>query len=106
MPSRRLTILPQAELDIADLAAYIAADNPVAARSFGDELNAKLEQIAEMPGFGFRVHGATTALRATRVSKRFWRYLVFYREVGDDALEIIRVLHASRDLNRILRAAR
>ena len=99
---RRLSITKIAQADIVNLVGYVAAKRPVASGQFRDELRAKFTQLLEMPGLGFPVRGSSSNLRATRISPRFWRYLIYYRE-SDEMIEIVRVLHASRDLRKLFK---
>ncbi len=57
--------------------------------------------LADMPGMGApREHGGLKGLRMWPV-RGFERHLIFYRPI-EDGIEVIRVLHASRDLEGLL----
>ena len=96
----------QAELDVFEIAAYIAEDNPDAGRRFLAAAEAAFLQIAQMPGIG-RVrdfgHPELGGLRSWRV-KGFKNYLVFYREMPQGP-EVVRVLHGAQDLERFFTEA-
>lgn len=89
----------QAEQDITEIAAYIAADNRQAAERFVRDCYEAIAQVAERPGIGHSRPDLTS--RAVR----FWtinrRYMVVYR--GDaPIIQILRVLSGYRDLAAIL----
>ena len=102
MSARRVTTTVAADGDIRDIATYIATDNPKAARQFAQELWFALERISAAPNAGFPVPGFHVPLRATRVSARFRRYLIFYRTLDDATVEVVRILHGARDLTALL----
>lgn len=43
-------------------------------------------------------------LRVMRISQRFRKYLIYFRILDDERVEIVRVLHAARDVNTLLRS--
>lgn len=80
-----------ARRDLADLRAWIAADNPTAARTQAERLLAAAARLPALPRAGRpgRVPGTRElAVPATP-------YLIAYRETAA-GIEILRVLHASR----------
>jgi len=91
-------ISDEAERDLEAIGDWIARDNPARALTFVRELRAKCEGLAdfperfplvpryERPGSGTRVHG---------------NYLIFYR-VGEDAVDVIHVLHGATDYAGVL----
>lgn len=91
-----LTVL--AREDVLDIQRYLAAENVEASGRVGDALEAAFERLAGTPGLGhFRED------LADRRHKFFlvFRYLVIYRWESRP-LEIVRVLHASRDVEGLL----
>ena len=72
------------------IAAYIALDNPIRARSFVGEIKAKTELLSQFPAIGRpgRVPG-------TRELVVHENYIIPYR-VKDDSVQIIRVHHVAR----------
>ena len=56
-----------------------------------------------MPGLGERRQTANPRLEGLRVWRiqGFEKHLIFYRPV-DDGIEIVRVLHGARDIDRLL----
>ena len=93
----------QAKADLLEIADYIAADNPEAAEAFLDAAEATFEFIASLPSVGrtFRFQSpAAEGMRVWRV-EGFERYLIVYRTV-EDRIDIVRVLHGSRDIAGLL----
>lgn len=94
---------PMARADLASCYAYIGERNPEAAVRFRQAAEATFAGLARMPNTGapFEVENARLkGLRCTRV-KRFRNHLVFYRPI-DRGIEVIRLLHAARDVAMIL----
>lgn len=94
-----ITKRPQAERDIEECFVYIAEDDLDTGVYFLAAVEDSLERLAEFPHLG---------KQRTFTDKRFqnirmWRvtgfesYLIFYR-VEESAIEVIRVLHGSRDI--------
>jgi toxin ParE1/3/4 len=100
---RRIAIRPRADRDLDEHAAFIARDNLDAGRRFYDAAAQAFEQLATLPEMGsprtFR-NPALTGIRLWRLPS-FERYLIFYRPIPD-GIEVIRVLHAARDIDAIL----
>lgn len=89
----RLEFSPESELDLMEIAAFIARDNPARARSFVDELEADCGRLTTQPGIG----APRPELGAGVRMLPHGRYLIFYRANGD-VVRIARVLHSARDL--------
>ena len=93
----------QAKADLLEIADYIAADNPEAAEAFLDAAEATFAFIASLPSVGrtFRFQSpAAEGMRVWRV-EGFERYLIVYCTV-EDRIDIVRVLHGSRDIAGLL----
>ena len=87
--------------DLQDAYRYIRGGSPSAARNFLEAAYNTFEFHAENPQVGRpRPEFGYKGLRSWRV-QGFRRYLIFYREVAGD-VQIWRVLHGSRDLQRVL----
>lgn len=99
-----LTIRPRAVRDMDEQAAYLAqhASEAVAAR-FLEMLAELMARILEMPEAGPKWESAVPALQGLRfrTPRKFRKHLVFYR-ITDQSIEIVRVLHGSRDLEEHL----
>ena len=99
----RLLVRDQAWADLEELGAFIAKDNRAAATEVVRQLRLSFEQLARMPQLGRAVRNInmTEQLRMW-LSPAFRNYLIFYRELHD-GVEIVRVLHGARDIQRILK---
>ncbi len=82
---------PLARADLAEMVAYIASDNPVAAYRVHDDIRKQTNLLAIYPEIGRpgRVRG-TRELVITGTP-----YIAAYRFAGD-ALTILRLLHGAR----------
>ena len=102
--SRKLTIRSRATQDLRQQANYILSNGSVsAAENFLELAEATFAQILIVPRIGKSVDFVSDRMgeiRQWRI-KNFQDYLVFYR-VQDEQIEILRVLHGSRDLEGIL----
>lgn len=87
---------PLARSDLAEIWDYIADDNESRADAFVDLIDHKFQELALQPNMGRSRDELTEGLRSFPVGK----YVIFYR-VMPGGVEIIRVLHGSRDLNAI-----
>jgi toxin ParE1/3/4 len=83
----------QAKQDLKDIAQYIALDNKSTAIAYIKMLQGKCKKLADSPKIGVQ-YGT---LRKFPVGN----YLIFYREQKKN-IEIIRVLHANRDINALM----
>ena len=100
----KVTTRPRARSDIIEQADFLehVADLDVAER-FLDAVEASLERLASMPLLGSPLHFANPVLAGLRrwPVESFEKHLIFYRPLPD-GIEVIRVLHGSRDIPRIL----
>jgi plasmid stabilization system protein ParE len=92
-----------ARADVRNIAEYLANSNPVAAQQFAEEFILCVRQLSDFPFVGHNLRGLRADLSARAVSRRFSKYLVIYRQIGPTELEIVRVVHGSRDLPHLLR---
>lgn len=96
MPKYLLT--DAAKADIREIVQYVRQFSPDAAQSVRIRLRAEIRRLAEFPLLGHARSDLATA------DLRFWSvysYLIVYRPEARP-LQIIRVLHGSRDLPNIL----
>lgn len=98
----RATVRPAAQRDLIRHFAYIGENSSLAvARRFLAAARLAFGELAQMPGMGAsRELGKFPDLRMWRV-REFEKYLIFYQPAGKD-IEIMRVIHAAQDYNRIL----
>jgi toxin ParE1/3/4 len=95
---KRLVLTPRAKQDINDIWDYIADDNIEAADRVLDALDNAILKLATNPGIGhFREELADKRHRFFMV----YSYLIVYRH-ETKPVQIIRVLHAARDVQTIL----
>lgn len=88
----------RAEQDIGDIWDYIAGDSIAAADRVLESINQALHRLAKNPGIGH--------FREDLADRRHWfwlvySYLIVYR-FEPRPLQVIRVLHAARDVQSIL----
>ncbi len=95
---KRFALTPAAKADLLDIAAFISRDNPRAGQRVISELRDAMRRLAQLPHLGhLRQDLAAEPLR-------FWplyAYLIVYRP-ETHPLQILRVLHGSRDVRSIL----
>ena len=97
-----IIITPAADRDTDDHFRYIAQHNYEAAVRFLQATEASYARLAAMPELGERQEferKELAGLRAWQV-RGFENYLIFYRLI-EQGLEIVRVLHAARDIAAI-----
>jgi toxin ParE1/3/4 len=85
--------LPQALIDGLDIWVHIAADNMTAADVLAERLDQAIERLSEYPELGPERPALGRGLRVFPVEN----IVIFYR-VGPNELEIVRILHAARDV--------
>jgi len=95
MNEPRLT--EQAEADLDELWAYIAAHNPDAADRMVEAVLESSRMHVRFPGMGQNRDDLGRGLRCFVVSP----YVVFYRPV-EDSIEVLRILHGARDASRLI----
>jgi toxin ParE1/3/4 len=101
--TRRLSIAPRASFDLDEHFAYIAENNFDAAVRFFDSARQTFAKIAQTPGIGRRCEVENPRLAGLRkwAVSGFENYLIFYLDRGE-IVEIVRILHAARDIPTIL----
>ncbi len=93
-----VTRRPQAEADILEIWAYIAEDSIVEADRWIDRLDESLMLWATQPKMGRSRDELSPGIR----SLAFGRYVVFFEPLPD-GIDVVRVLHGSRDLDEQFR---
>jgi len=88
-----LILSPEAEQDLLDIWLYIAADNSVSADRFLAQLEQRAMALAEFREIGIDRPELGRDIRSFPA----YRYVLYYRP-GVDGVEIVRVLHGSRDV--------
>ncbi len=101
--TKRIVITPRASQDLDENFAYIAQNNLDAALRFFDAARQTFARLAQMSGMGRLYPVQNPRLEGLRrLSVRgFENYLIFYLSF-DDYIEVVRILHAARDLEEVL----
>ncbi len=104
MARNRVEKRPQATRDLLDIALYLAGESASEELAFRflDAAEASFEQLAAMPEMGAtREYNEETlhGLRMWRLSG-FPNHLIFYRPL-ESGIEVVRVLHAKRDIESL-----
>ena len=94
---------PQVIRDLIDLATYIAENNLDSSDRFLYAAEETFKQLGQMPKLGKQCQFKNSRLQNVRqiAVKGFRKYLIFY-QITTGEVEIIRVLHGSRDIETIL----
>lgn len=93
-----VVITSEAEADLEHIAAYIAEQSPRSALKLVRELRQRCESLADAP----RGYPLVPRYEHSGIRRRpFGHYLIFYR-VGEDAIEVIHILHGVRDYEALL----
>ncbi len=101
--NRRIVILDEAINDLDAISEYLNLQSLDAGFRFLLAAEHAFSQLARMPGLGERFETANPNLDGLRCGSvpGFRNHRVFYL-TRDDRIEIVRVLHAARDLEEML----
>ncbi|MEM1041942.1 MAG: type II toxin-antitoxin system RelE/ParE family toxin [Bacteroidota bacterium] len=91
----RVLQTPPARRDITDIWLYLAERSPATADKTLDRLNDGLGLLATQPFMGRARPEIGTTVRSFVIGS----FTAFYEPL-DDGIELLRVIHAARDLNR------
>jgi toxin ParE1/3/4 len=94
---------PSPDSTLAACYAYIGERNLDAAHRFRQAAEVTFEALARTPGIGTPneiANRRSAGLRCARV-RRFRNYLIFYRPI-EGGIDVSRVLHAARNIKRVL----
>ncbi len=97
-------VRPKARQDLDDQALYIARNSSLeVAHRFLDSAYETFSLLASRPEIGWQPRLKHTKLAGLRIFRAtgFKRILIFYRP-APDRVEILRVVHASKDLRRLI----
>jgi toxin ParE1/3/4 len=99
----RLSIRALADEDIDVIARFIARDNLDAGRRFYDAVAHDLDLLASNPRMGARRISRDPRLKDLRSwpVSGYRKYLVFYLAM-DDGIDVVRVFHGARDIDRLM----
>lgn len=92
-----------ARRDLAACAVYLSRTSERTAGRFLDAARRSFAHLAAMPSMGAAYDALSPSLRGMRRFRvqNFEDYLIFYRPI-DRGIEIIRVIHGTRDIEAIL----
>lgn len=93
MIQRRVTRTAAAEQDLIDIWLYVSEHNPRAADKLLDSLDRRMQLLIDFPFSGPVREDIAPGIRQLVEAD----YVLLYRVIGDEA-EIIRVLHARRNI--------
>lgn len=94
-----------ARRDLEEEFESIAKSNPQRAWRFVDAVQETVALLLDFPNMGSPRHFADVPIRELRMFavKDFKMYLIYYHSLAsDDGIEIVRVLHHSRDAQTLL----
>jgi addiction module RelE/StbE family toxin len=83
---------PQAIEDVERIAGYISAENPIAAVQVARELLLAGDSLATFPR-----RGRPSALPGRRELVAIRPYLIVYRILNEDTVDMLRVWHGTQD---------
>jgi plasmid stabilization system protein ParE len=110
-PSRLIVLAPgvastpRAQNDVIEIAVYLGKINPRLVERFYQALAQTFMALTEMPHLGAPREFPDARLHNLRQwpVQNFKNYLIFYRSFAStNGLEILRILHAARDLSSSL----
>ena len=87
---------PQVRRDLREIDDYISHDNPDAAARVILNIREKCQVLSQQPGIGRIRSELLPNLRSFPVDS----YVIFYFPMGD-GIEVIRILHGARDIQRL-----
>ena len=93
---RRVKVAAAAEEDLKEIWSYIAERNAEAANGVVREITGKFAILRDHPQMGREQDKLLVNLRSFAVRQ----YVIFYQPV-EDGVEILRILHGSRDIERL-----
>lgn len=101
--TRRILITSKASKDINELFEYVAQLNREVALRFFDATRQTIARLAASPGKGnlFEIDNSRLVGLRKWAVKGFEKHLIFYL-YDEELLTVIRIIHASRDLQSIL----
>lgn len=102
--AKRLVRTRAADRDLFRHAGRIRAERPATARRFLVAVESAYRRLQQMPDIGVSRTSTRRGMEGARIwpVPRFGVFLILYR-VLDDAVEIVRVVHAAEDITRHLK---
>jgi toxin ParE1/3/4 len=94
-------VTPTARQDFVEILVYLRAKSHRGARRVHAAVNETFQFLADNPGAGQQCEQFGVGMRSFPAS-RYRDYLIFYRPING-GIEVMRVLHGSRNLARFFR---
>lgn len=94
---KTVKLLPLAVKDLDSIWDYISINSEFYASKYIDRLEAACRRLGAMPGIG-QCRSDTVFFGVRSVPEG--SYVIFF-EVGDDTVEILRIIHSARDMRRL-----
>jgi len=94
---QKIRIAEKAGNDLEDIWEYVAQNDPEAARKLIKLITRKFKVLRDNPQIGREEKRMLDTFRSFPVSN----YIIFYKPI-DNGVEIGRILHAARDIDKIL----
>src|SRR5262245_21954880 len=88
----------QAEADLEQILDYLEERSPAAAERLAAAIDERCQLLGTVPALGSPRDDIRPGLRCVVVQ----RYVLFYR-VTEQAVEVLRILHGSRDIDTLMR---
>lgn len=88
-----------AQADLEGILTYLEDHSPPAAERLARLIDERCELLGHVPGMGRPRDDLAPGLRSIVVEK----YVVFFRATSD-AVQVIRILHGSRDIDAIMKS--
>jgi toxin ParE1/3/4 len=100
----RIIYRPLARKDTLQVTEYLVERNQQAAERFIDCVERDIDALAQHPGMGTKRLTRAARLKGLRSLPvtRYRKYLIFYIPI-EDGIEVVRVLHGARRVDRLLR---
>lgn len=89
----------KAEDDLEEILIYLDERSPAAAQRVARSIHDRCAQLGSFPGMGRARNDLGEGIKSIVVEK----YVIFYRST-ETAVEIVRILHGARDVDRIMKA--
>ncbi len=98
---QKYSLTNEAESDIINIFDYISADNKISAKKVVRSIKSTFDMISDMPHIGRVVHNIDVSFARIVPVRKFHNYVIVYIII-DEAVLIVRVLNARRDIPTIL----
>ena len=84
----------QSLADLDEIWTYIARDSEFQADRWIRKIEERIQHLAHHNGAGHPRPELTSGLRCSNMKD----HIVFYRPLGETGIEVVRILHSSRDI--------